>query len=458
MRAGYELTMQQTQKLVMTHQLQLAIKILQLPSLELNEYIQNELVENPVLETVPEEKPETGDREIDDGIDWRKVARDFETRDDYENYYHDDDENTSPLNFVAAVSTLRDHLHFQLRLTLKNHDDIDIGEYLIDNLDSAGYLRVSIDDAASHFGVDANRVESVLSVIQSFDPPGIGARDLKECLKIQLKQSGLHNELLERVIDGYLNELAENKYEIIAKELSITPKEAQDIGDIIKGFQPKPGSGFADTNDIRYVTPDVYIDKIDGEYVITINEKAVPTLSINPYYRSILESKEGDPKTAEYVKGKLDSALWLIKSIEQRKNTLYKVVSSIVSIQKDFLDKGIDFLKPLTLKDVASEVGVHESTVSRAINGKYAQTDRGLFELKFFFNRGLDDSLGENISSQKIKNQIKRIISSEDSSKPLSDQKLADMLNRDGINISRRTVAKYREEMEIPSTSKRKRY
>lgn len=458
MKVGYELTMQQTQKLIMTHQLQLAIKILQLPSLELNDYIQNELVENPVLETVPEEKSESEDREVDERIDWEELSKNFENGDDFENYYHDDEETASPLNFVAAVTTLKDHLLFQLRLTLKSHEDIDIGEYLIDNIDSAGYLRVSVDDTSAHFNVSNDRVESVLSVIQSFDPPGIGARDLKECLKIQLHQSGLHNELVEKVIDGYLNEIAENKYEIIAKGLSITPKEAQDIGDVVKGFQPKPGSGFADSNDIRYVTPDVYIDKVGEEYIITVNDKMVPRLSINAYYRGILKNDTKDKKTADYIKGKLDSALWLIKSIEQRKNTLYRVVNSIVSFQKDFLDRGQDFLKPLTLKEVAEEVGVHESTVSRAINGKYAQTPRGLFELKFFFTRGLDDSSGDNISSQKIKNMIKKIISGEDAAKPLSDQKISDMLAREGISISRRTVAKYREEMEIPSTSKRKRY
>lgn len=452
MRMNFDLSMQQTQKLIMTQQLQMAIKILQLPSLELNEYIQNELVENPVLESANNEKPYEETK-----IDWKEFVKSYEYKDNDENF-NDEDENISPLNFIASVTTLRDHLLFQLHLTVYNKYDTLIGEYLIDNIDSAGYLRININDTAVRFKTSEDRVLNVLKVIQTFDPPGVGARDLKECLLIQLKEQGMLSDLLEKVINNYLNEIGENKYNVIAKEISITPKEAQAIGDVIKSLEPKPGRGFADSNDIKYVVPDVTVEKVDGEYVVTVNDRITPRLTINAYYRSILRDSTKDEKAQEYVKKKLDTAMWLIKSIEQRKTTIYNVVSSIVSFQTEFLDRGLEYLKPLTLKEVAEDIGVHESTVSRAINGKYVQTPRGLYNLKFFFTRGLDAVQGDNVSSESIKKIIKDIIDKEDVKKPLSDQKITDMLNSDGINISRRTVAKYREEMGIASTSKRKRY
>jgi RNA polymerase sigma-54 factor len=266
------------------------------------------------------------------------------------------------------------------------------------------------------------------------------------------------NELIETVVRRYLSEIGENKFNIIARELSISPKEAQSIGDIIKGLEPKPGRGFADNGDIKYIMPDVVIEKVSGHYMVIVNERSSPRLTINSYYRDILKNGSKDEETKDYIKKKLDSAAWLIKSIEQRRTTIYNVVNAIVSLQEDFLDKGIDYLKPLTLKEVAEDIGVHESTVSRAISGKYVQTPRGLFPLKFFFTRGLDAAYGDNVSSESIKKSIRDIVNSEDAAKPLSDQKITDILNREGISISRRTVAKYREEMGILPTSKRKRY
>jgi len=452
MKMSFDLSLQQTQKLIMTQQLQMAIKILQMPSLELNEYIQDQLVENPVLES------HSNDKQNDEmKIDWKEYVKKYEY-DDYDDPHEEDDENVSPFNFIASVTTLRDHLLFQLNLTLKDSSDITIGEYLIDNIDSAGYLRIEIDDVARHFKISEQKVEDVLKIIQTFDPPGVGARNLKECLIIQLHEQNIHNELLEKVINEYLNEVGENKYNIIAKELSITTKEAQAIGDVIKSLEPKPGRGFADDNTIKYVVPDVIVEKIAGRFIVTVNDRIIPRLSINSYYRNILKNDNKDEQTLEYIKKKLDTAVWLIKSIEQRKNTMHNVVSSIISFQTEFFDKGLDYLKPLTLKEVAENIGVHESTVSRAINGKYVQTPRGLYSLKFFFTRGLDAVSGSNVSSESIKKTIKNIIDNEDPRKPLSDQRITDMLNRDGLNISRRTVAKYREEMGILSTSKRKRF
>lgn len=452
MKMNFDLSMQQTQKLIMTQQLQMAIKILQLPSLELNEYIQNELVENPVLESSNNDKQYEDTR-----IDWNEYVKNYDVG-DYEDNFSETDENTSPLNFIAKATTLKDHLLFQLHLNVKGYLESAIGEYLIDNIDSAGYLRVGLKDTAKYLKVNEDKVEEVLKIIQTFDPPGIGARDLKECLIIQIREHGIVNDLLEKVVNNYLNEVGENKYNVIARKLSITIKEAQAIGDIIKSFEPKPGSGFADDTDIKYVVPDVYIEKIAGEYIITVNDRISPRLTINHYYRDMLRNDTKDVRTLEYIKKKLDTAVWLIKSIEQRRSTIYNVVNSIVKFQTEFLDRGLDYLKPLTLKDVAEDVGVHESTVSRAINGKYVQTPRGIYNLKFFFTRGIEAAQGDNISTESIKKNIKRLIEDEDAAKPLSDQRITDMLNNQGINISRRTVAKYREELGIPSTSKRKRY
>lgn len=448
---NFDLTLNQTQKLIMTQQLQMAIKILQLPSIELNEYIQDQLVENPVLEV------KSDDRSSDENkIDWTEVVKNYEYE-DYDDRYQEEDENTSPLNFIANETTLRDYLLFQLHLSVRESQDVQIGEYLIDNIDSAGYLRISDEDTAKLFNVSSERVSGIVKMIQKFDPSGIGSRNLEECLITQLSEKGSLTELLDIVVRKYLNEIGENRYSLIARELSITPKEAQEMGDIIKSLEPKPGRGFADNSTTRYIIPDIIIENMNGRYIVTVNEKSTPRLTINSYYRDILKNGNRDEQTREYVKRKLDSAAWLIKSIEQRRATIYNVVNSIVSFQKDFLDRGIEYLKPLTLRDVADSVGVHESTVSRAINGKYVQTPRGLYALKFFFTRGLGASYGDNISSQRIKKSIRDIIGGEDQRKPLSDQRITDMLNNDGINISRRTVAKYREEMGIPPTSKRKR-
>ena len=452
MNMNFDLSLQQTQKLVMTQQLQMAIKILQLPSTELNEYIENELVDNPVLEA---NAPQSNIEEPK--IDWTEVAKNYDS-DDYEGRYQDDEENVSPLNFIASISTLRDYLLFQLHFAVNDKEDNAIGEYMIDNIDSAGYLRISAFDAAKHFNTDEKKVESIIKIIQTFEPSGVGARSIEECLLIQLSEQGILNTLLETVIKKYLNEIGENKYNIIAKELCITTQEAQAIGDIIKGLEPKPGRGFADSDDIKYITPDVAVEKVSEHYVVLVNERTTPRLSISTYYRSILKNGGKDEATQEYIKRKLDSAIWLIKSIEQRRATIFNVVTSIVRNQQDFLDKGLGFLKPLTLKDIAEAIGVHESTVSRAINGKYVQTPRGLFQLKFFFTRGLDAAFGDNKSTESIKKIIKEIINNEDEKKPLSDQKITDILNKDGLNISRRTVAKYREDMDIPPTNKRKRF
>ncbi|KPU45251.1 RNA polymerase sigma-54 factor [Oxobacter pfennigii] len=451
MKMNFDLSMRQTQKLVMTQQLQMAIKLLQMPSLELNEYIQEQLEDNPVLESLPDEKP------IDEPkIDWKEYIKTIENYDYYENY-HENDESLSPINFIPSVTTLREHLMFQLHLAVRNNEDVQIGEYIIDNIDGSGYLRADASDIAKHFNIKNEKIEGLIKIIQGFDPVGVGARSITECLILQLREMNMLDYLLEKVINNYLEDIGNNRYNFIAKELSITLKEAQKIGDIIKSLEPKPGRGFESFGHIRYIIPDVVVEKMDGKYMISVNDRMIPALTINSYYKSILLMEDNESKAQDFIKKKMDAAAWLIKSLEQRKNTIYNVVSSIVSFQKDFLDNGLNYLKPLTLKDVAEDIKMHESTVSRAISGKYVQTPRGLYGLKFFFTRGID--VGEdNISSETIKKVIKQIIEKENERRPLSDQKITDILNNQRINIKRRTVAKYREEMNIPPAGKRKRF
>lgn len=439
----FSLSMEQSQKLVMTQQLQIAVKLLQLSSIELNEYIEEELQENPVLDYAY--------REID--IDWKSFVKDRKEMEYFDDEPDYEDSDVPPVNFVTGPETLRDYLLFQLNTASANPEDVRIGRYLIENIDTSGYLKTDLKDAAQELGCDESSIGRVLDIVQSFEPYGVGARDLRECLLIQLRQIGNYDEILKKMVCDHLDEVGENRYDVIGKALSISPGDAQAFGDILKTLQPKPGSGFADGNLTIYVAPDVFVEKVGGRYAVRVNESVVPSLSINPLYSEMLISGE-DRETMQFIKSKLDSAAWLIKCIEQRKDTLCNVVSSIVSFQYDFFEYGIGHLKPMKLDDVAGDIGIHESTVSRAVSGKYVQTPEGLYPLKFFFTGGV----GEYVSSKSIKSSIREIISGEDKKRPLSDQEIRDALGKRDINISRRTVSKYREELGIPSKIGRKRY
>jgi RNA polymerase sigma-54 factor len=308
---------------------------------------------------------------------------------------------------------------------------------------------------------DAVEVEKVLRLIQTFDPVGVGARNLSECLMIQLKEKGIQDKNAYIVAEKYLEDVATNKIQKIAKELHITVNRVQSICDIIKMLEPKPSRGFiVDSDNIRYIVPDVTIEKVGDDYVIIVNDSNFPMLMISDYYKKMLDNID-DKEANKFLVDKLNSSMWLIKSIEQRRTTLYKVVESIIKFQRKFFDEGYSSLKPLVLKAVADDIGMHESTVSRATNGKYVQTPRGIFELKYFFSSSLGnsgDSEAEGVSSTSVKTKIQDLINKEDPKKPLSDQKIADILIDEGINISRRTVAKYRDEMMISSSSMRRRF
>lgn len=455
MKLDFGLHMQQEQKLIMTQELQLSVKILQLTSYELHEYIEEQLIENPMLEY--EDKTFDEDRhseeKVDDDSNYDLIDRMIENSEfDADRYYNGEDE-VSPFNFVSKEISLWDFLKEQLNLTPSSLNVRKIGEYIIDNISENGYLTVDVDNICQKMNCDVNEAEKVIEIVQTFEPSGICARNIHECLIIQLRNKGIYDQVLENIINKCLTDVGENRINKIAKENSITEKCAMEYVAIIKKLDPKPGVRFC-SDATRYIAPDVYVEKVDGKYIVTVNDDGIPQLKINKTYKTLMS----DRNSIEYrfVKERLQAALWIIKSIEQRLQTIKKVVEAIIEYQMDFFESDNE-LRPLTLKQIASEIEMHESTVSRAVNGKYAQTPKGLFELKNFFMRGIQNKTGEDIPTLKIKNKIKDIINNENNKKPYSDQQIAEMLDDQGMNISRRTVAKYREEMNIHSSSKRKK-
>jgi len=457
MRLTYEVFQSQQQKLLMTPELHQAIAILQMSTLELTDYIQRELEENPFLE----EKEDPVDDK--DSIDYFKLQ-------EWVDYYNsrelnlankDNGEDRSVENFLVRRPSLYEHLEFQMRLESKKPDDMLIGNYLIGSIDGNGYLNVDLAEVAGKIKVSRKRVEEVLKVIQSFHPYGVGARNLAECLLLQLKHYGKENELATIIIEKHLSDLARGNLNKIAQSLSVPVCKIQEICDLIRTLDPRPGRQYTDNDSVRYILPDIFVENVNGEYLVVINDFHFPHLIINNVYEAIMRQTNNSfsHDTKKYLENKMGAAIWLIRSIEQRRMTLYKVARCIVDIQKDFLAKGIEYLKPLKLKEVADIVDVHESTVSRAANNKYVQTPQGLFELKYFFSSGINSYYGnEAVSSKSIKYMVEEIIAGEDATKPLSDQAIAKILAKRGIRISRRTVAKYRGELGILSTMARKRY
>lgn len=449
MKLDMGLNLKQVQKLLMTPQLKQAIEILQLNSYELNELITSELETNPMLEA------------YEDKEDVIEIYHELNKNSDLDKYnYSSDDEERDDLSFENMVSTdtsLTDHLLFQLHITPLTKKIKEICKVIIYDLDSNGYLNDDIKKLSEDYNYSEEDVLMALNVVQSFDPPGIAARNLTECLMLQLKSKNMYNGVVKEIVENYLNEIADNKLSLIAKKLNVDIKEVQNAVDEIKKLNPRPGSSFSSYNDIKYVIPDAYIKKIDGDYVVLINESLYPGLRINKSYESILTVTDDD-NTRKYLSNKIQSAMWLIKSIESRRDTLYKVLNAIVKEQRSFFDREQKYIKPMNLKKIADAVGVHESTVSRAVNGKYVDTPLGVFEIRYFFQSGIGNGDGEMFSQEMIKEMIKQLINEEDPQDTLSDQKIAEILSKKGVTISRRTVAKYREEMNIPSSSKRKRY
>lgn len=458
MKLGFNIILEQSQKLIMTPELRQAIQLLQYNSLELNDYLKNEIEENPLLEMENPNNQLEEIREIPEEkeVDWKELVEKY---DDY-SYRAPVDKNQEEYNyeaFTTYIKTLKEYLIEQLNLTVLDDKEYLIGDYMIQNIDENGYLDVGLEEIADETKSDKEDVEEVLKTIQTFEPLGVGARDLKECLLIQIKEKGEIDPIIVKIIEEHLDDLACNRMVKISKELDIDISRMQEVCDYIKTLEPKPGRAFSASGEhVKFIVPDATIEEIEGEFVIIINEITGPKLNINSFYRNLLKNSSDD-ETTNFLSEKLDSAIWIIKSIEQRKQTIYKVIESILKFQMEFFKTGENGLVPLTLKEVAADIGMHESTISRATNGKYVQTPRGLFELKFFFTTGLPGSSGD-ISSTSIKSVIKRLIDEEDSNKPLSDQVIADKLKNEGASVSRRTVAKYRDELNIPSSSKRKRF
>ena len=472
MKLGYDLTIEQTQKLTMTPELIQAIQILQFNTQELDEFVQEELLQNPVLEFDKAYEDKNRDEvskseELDvkaceqADFDLREKIKEAEYDDiSYKQweYSRDRDDEYSYEQFVSREETLEDALLDQLTFSSLKGDDLKIGKFIIEAIDDNGYLTVSTEEIANAFQTETARVEEILDIIQTFEPAGVGARDLKECLIIQLAAKGLLDETVEYIILNHLEDLGENKLGKVAKTLSLPIAQVQMVCDMIRSLEPKPGRCFSSGANVKYITPDVTVEKVDGEYHVITNEYSAPRLMVSPYYSHLAKSAVDDMELNKYLSEKYNAAIWLIKSIEQRKQTIFNVVDAVIRHQKDFLDSGTMHLKTLTLKQVADDLGIHESTVSRAINGKYMQTPRGVFEIKYFFSSGVTGSDGEGVSSNSIKSMIKGIIDGEDPKSPYSDQDMVEMLAEKGIEISRRTVAKYREGMNILSSSKRRRY
>jgi RNA polymerase sigma-54 factor len=478
-----------SQQLVMTPQLRQAIKILQVSRAELETLIDEELAENPVLEegieqSEQEEAPRTEEvlESSGNGADeWPEVAEQRETTteiaatdklgeidwkeylDNYRNDWHGstatsadyDDEKRSALeNTLVRTTSLTEHVIWQLRMTGINAVEESVAALMIGNMDKDGYLRVAIEDIAFQSGQDFDVVEGALRRIQELDPPGVCARDLSECLLLQIKADGKGDSVAAAIIRNDLSLLESRRYDKLARELNVPIEEVVAAASYIATLEPKPGRNFGE-GDIRYITPDVFVQKIGEELIVTLNDEGLPRLRVSNFYRQVL-GEGGTAEAKRYVQEKMRAAAWLIKSIQQRQRTLYLVTQSIVRFQRAFFDKGISQLKPLVLKDVAMDIGMHESTVSRATANKYVHTPQGTYELKFFFTSSLQGADGDEVSAESVKDRIREIISKEDPRQPFSDQHIAKMLGMEHVGIARRTVAKYRGMMGVLPSSKRR--
>jgi RNA polymerase sigma-54 factor len=485
--------------ITMTPQLQQAIKLLQLSRMELETEVRKELEENPVLEefnedpsdvTNPglqadsaesgEQLSEIQDPKKQDEINWEDY---FDaTYKPMPNMSGGNEEIMNYENMISTTPTLYDHLIWQVRNSGFSEEEKMLAGVICGFINDDGYLEVSLEQISEEEKLSKEDLESVLPYVQEFDPPGVGARDLQECLLIQAKQMQEDTKDLVHLLKNHLKDLEKRNISGIAKAMNLTPADVSDMAKIIEGMDPKPGRAFV-LPDTQYVTPDVFVYKVGDEYMVSLNEDGLPRLRISGFYRNLLAQQkaiggtraqraeaaavaaanapEGAPApidTQDYVKQKLQSAVWLIKSIHQRQRTIFKVAEAIVKRQREFFDRGPQFLKPMILRNIADDIGMHESTVSRVTTAKYMHTPQGIFELKHFFNSGIGTDDGDALASESVKVKIKSLIGTEDAKEPLSDQQIVDLLKRDGINIARRTVAKYREALKILPSSRRKQY
>ena len=463
-----------SQRLILTPSLQQAIKLLPMTTIELTDVLNQEVVENPLLEEVSVEEMQQADAQAqvekaDPDPEPATEKQDTWDDADYEYFFGDyldigrparalrEVKELPPIeNTLSTSSSLTDHLTWQL--SVRTDDELlrEIGVAIIGNLDEDGYLVASIEEIAAMGSWPASEVERVLALIQEFDPIGVAARDLRECLLLQLRHYDLDATPSGVIVREHLRLLQNNQIPELVRRLGMTIDEIKRHIEIIRGLDPKPGTRH-NPSQSQYVTPDVYVVKVDDQYVATLNEEGLPQLRISPVYRRLLDkNSQNSAETRSYVKEKFRSALWFIKSVDQRQKTIHKVATSIVNFQREFLDHGIERLRPLVLRDVANDIGMHESTVSRVVNNKYMHTPQGVLEMKYFFHSGIHSSYGESVSSVTIKERIRKIIETEDARKPLSDSRIMSMLQDEGLLLARRTIAKYRDDLRIPTSSKRR--
>jgi RNA polymerase sigma-54 factor len=465
-----------TQQLIMTPQLQMAIKLLQLSRLEMLDTIRQELEENPALEEVqdsaadenltdqsenaatdnPRTEEVTIEEKIHDDIDWSIYLGEYNTPGRVS--YEAEDKDTPRFDaFIAPKQSLRDHLLWQFLMTKPAMQEEAVASLIVGNLNKDGFLDGSVEEIATMSGTPLEEVEYILAKMQTFDPVGVCARDLKECLLIQATHFGFDNTIITEIISNHLHDLEKKNYKGICKALKASLDEVIAAVNVIKGFEPKPGRQFSEETP-QYINPDIYVYKLDNDFVVMLNDDGMPKLRVNSFYKNtISRGKKISGEAEDYIQDKIRSAAWLIKSIHQRQKTIFKVMESILGFQREFFEKGIAHLKPMVLRDVAQDIGMHESTISRVTTNKYAYTPQGIFELKYFFNSSIRRAQGGNIASASVQEKIRQIILKEDPKKPYSDDKISLLLKEEHqIHIARRTVAKYREMLKVLPSNKRK--
>lgn len=433
-----EIKIDQQQKLVMTPGMLQSLNILRFTTGELNELIKKELMDNPALEQYADEYMNKSMSVTQKDVNLEE--------DNYEKY-------------VSQGETLQDYLRLQLTVAVKSKRDREVGEFIIESLDDNGYMTFSVKEIAEKMSVDLENVQEILEIVQTFDPPGVAAVDVRDCLLRQLKTEGDTESLAKKILLNHIEDVAGNRLSAIAEKLDAQLEEVQQAVDLIKSLNPHPGSTYESGRTVEYIVPDIFVTEDEnGLLIVEDNRKSTPTLMVSSYYKRIYQEAEDKDEIKEYLHQKLESAAALIRSIEQRRNTILKISEQIVDFQQEFFKKGEKHLKSMKLNDVAEALDIHQSTVSRTVNGKYLQCSRGIFELKYFFTSKICGQMSGDVSSGSIKAYIKEIIAGENSNKPYSDEKILDILKEKGFKLSRRTVAKYRDEMGIPSSSKRKRY
>ena len=448
MNFNNSLELTQSQKLIMTTQLKQSLSILNMSKLELEEEIKREAENNPLVEV-----------EKSGEINWEEYIKDMDRsrRLDRTEISYNPDNEVNLENLVKYSSNLYEDLKFQISLYKLTDKELEVCEYIIDSLDEDGYLRTEEKVIVDTLKIDEELFEKCLISVQQLEPSGVGARSLSECLMIQLASLGIYNEILEEIVTKDLNLIANNKYKEISKKYNMSLQKCVELINIIKTLDPKPGRTCSVEKSV-YIQPDVTVEKIDDEFIVYLNEKDSYQIRINSYYKDILKNSQSDESAKEFIKERLNSATGLMKNIESRKTTVLKIAEEIVKAQDEFLRKGTKYIKPLKMKDIAEKLEFHESTISRGVNGKYMLTPFGVYEFRYFFSSAIETENNEMASSTSIKKIIKETIKDENKKKPLSDDHISKLLKEKGINVARRTVAKYREELGIPSSSKRKEY